>query len=281
MKTKNVVILSASLLCSCLFPGCSPGQESSLCEGGSEYYFGVEIDGVLCGYSVEKVCPGKKEGQRILSETSDVKVKLSVLGAGLDLIIQIRAEVDPVTERLTYNETRVTTGNATIVSSSTIMGDTVWFRSNSVPGPKKIPITPDVILDIPLKSPYLFRDFIQGGASEKKYRVYEPIRGEIIEKGYKVIGDEEWVVNDSVFQTLVVEEMDFSTMTRSKIWLNKQDGFQLKILVAGRHIYLADRSVMKKIDVVNYDNVIFARVNKIIPDFQHMTYLKVRASIRQ
>ncbi|MDD5507088.1 MAG: transglutaminase-like domain-containing protein [Bacteroidales bacterium] len=263
-----------------LSPACSPRQEGSSCEGGSEYYFGAEIDGVLCGYSVERVCPVKKEGKPVLEVRSDVNLKLSVLGAGVDMNFQIREEVDPLNERLLFNETRITTGNATIQATSIVQGDTILFKGNGVSDPRKIALTPDVILDIPLRYPYLYRDMIRGGAKEMKYRVYEPLPGEIVEKVFKTIGEEELIINDSVYHALVVEETDLSSMTKSKLWLNKEDGFEIKILVAGRHIYLTDRSVMNKIRIVDFDNVIFARVNKMIPDFQHMTYLKVSASIQ-
>jgi transglutaminase-like putative cysteine protease len=279
MKTRNGLSAAAFLICMWVSPACSTGQEKTLCEGGKEYYFGVEINNVLCGYSEERLCPVEKEGVELLSHTSDVMVKLTVLGSGMDIRIYSRFDFDPATDRWFYNETSITTGNASVISTSTIKGDTVWFTSSSSSQPRKIPLTPDIILDLPLRSPHLFRDFIIGGASGKKYRVYDPMRGEILDKEYVNLGEESLVLNDSTFQTLVLEETDLSIGTRSKLWLSKKDGFNVCVDVAGRRIYLTDNSVGKRINVVDYDNVIFGKVNKIIPDFMAMTYLKIKTDI--
>jgi hypothetical protein len=280
MKTIKGITLISFLISICLVPACTSSQVSDSCPGGHTYYFGVEIDGILCGHSVEQVCPLEKDGRQILDQSADVTVKLSILGTGMDILFRIHAGVDPATEKLLFYESSIRQGNASIQSVSTVKGDTVFYTGNSSPGIKKIPLSSDIILEIPMRSPHLLRDFIRGGEKERTYRVYEPIRGEIIEKGYRWIGEEELAFGDSVFNTMVLEEKDLSSMTRSKIWLNKEDGFQVKVLVAGRHIYLADASVMKKIKVIDLDNVIFARVNKVIPDFQQMTYLKVQARIQ-
>jgi hypothetical protein len=37
-------------------------------------------------------------------------------------------------------------------------------------------------------------------------------------------------VSDSVFQTLILEETDFSTGVKTTLWLNEADGFNVKLL---------------------------------------------------
>jgi tetratricopeptide (TPR) repeat protein len=105
------------------------------------------------------------------------------------------------------------------------------------------------------------------------------MRGEIAEKSYTKIGEEEMILNDSIFQTIKLEETDFATGTKSQLWLNKEDGFNVKVLIAGRHIFYTDKSVVNRISVVDYDNVIFGKVNTLIPDFMAMTYLKAEVDI--
>jgi transglutaminase-like putative cysteine protease len=125
----------------------------------------------------------------------------------------------------------------------------------------------------------VLNDFIKPGSDEKRYRVYEPVRGEIIEKSYSKKGEEEISLKGVFYQSIVLEETDHSTGTRATVWLNKADGMIIKTLVAGRNIYLTDSTIGDRIRKVNFDSLIFARVNKVIPDFFRVNYMKVRARI--
>jgi transglutaminase-like putative cysteine protease len=53
----------------------------------------------------------------------------------------------------------------------------------------------------------------------------------------------------------------------------------VRTLVAGRNIYLTDRGVIGRINMADMNEVMFARVNKVIPGFQGMEWLKVSAAI--
>jgi len=40
------------------------------------------------------------------------------------------------------------------------------------------------MISSPTRYPYLLEDFIKGGANEKKYKFFDPMKGEITEKLY-------------------------------------------------------------------------------------------------
>ena len=260
--------------------GRTGGQVENPCVGNETiHYFGVEIDGMLCGYCISKECKGLKEGKPILWESNKILIRLSVLGEGMDVRINHLFGSDPVSGRLISNKTYILSGNTTIISTTRIEGDTAFYSGNNNPVHKKVFLPGDVILETALKSPHLLRDFLKPGVNEKKYRMYEPVRGEIIEKGYIKKGEEGITLKDSIYQVIVLEETDYSTGTKATLWLNKTDGMTVKTLVAGRNIFLTDSAVVGRINKVNFDNLIFARVNKIIPDFLKVNYMKVRAKI--
>jgi hypothetical protein len=244
-----------------------------------EYYSAAEIDGILCGYSVDREYISIEQGKQVLHQTANVTVKLSVLGQGVDIRIDLLYKLDPSTRRWFYNKMVINNGAANVQATTEIRGDTAFYLGFSNAAPLKITLTPDVEFETNLLYPHLVRDFINGSADEEVYKVFDIFSGHIIEKKYIKTGQEDIILNDSTFRTLVLEETDLSKGTKAIIWLDAQSGFPLKSLVAGRTIYLSDKSVVGKITKVNYDNVIFARVNKLIPDFQHLSYMKVKASI--
>ncbi|MBN2172777.1 MAG: transglutaminase domain-containing protein, partial [Bacteroidales bacterium] len=82
------------------------------------------------------------------------------------------------------------------------------------------------------------------------------------------------------FYTTVLEELNETNGITSIIWLNNENSFPLKFDIAGnRQIYLADNSAKKKIQTVNLENMLFAKVNKIISNVPDISYMKVEATI--
>jgi hypothetical protein len=115
---------------------------------------------------------------------------MSILGEGFDVTISNLMTTDPVSGKLTYTENRIHQGNTTINSKAVIKGDTAFFSGTNSTGVKKIVLRQGVILEATLRSPHLLVDFVQNGSKEKRYEVYEMIKGEIIEKEYVLKGEE-------------------------------------------------------------------------------------------
>jgi hypothetical protein len=280
MKTKSKLIKLIPLICSFLLSVFAGAQDSNPCKtGGQTCYFGVEMNGVLYGYSVERYCSGKLNGKEVRYEYSDVTIKMSLLGEIMDAGFKWKFTIDSVTQRALEIKMDVINGESVVSTSTKITGDTAWFNSPTSGVNKTIPIDRDVIFNSQTWYPSLYNDFIVKGSTEKRYKVYDPVKGEITEKGYSRKSEEKIVLSDSAFQTVVIEETDFSTGVKTTLWLNKADGFNVKIFVAGKTIYLADKSVTSRITSANMDNNIFARTEKRIPDILNLSWLRVKAQI--
>jgi transglutaminase-like putative cysteine protease len=280
MKKKKKLTGFIPIICTILLAGYADAQELNPCKtGGQTCYFGVEMNDVLYGYSVETYCKGILNGKEVLYEYSDVTIKMSLLGADMDAGFKWKYAIDPSTKRAVEIEVSVINGESVVKSISRITSDTAYFTSPTSGVKKTIPVERDVIFTSPTWYPHLFTDFIKKSLDEKKYRVYEPIKGEVIEKGYVRKSEENINLNDSVFNTLVLEETDFSTGVKTTLWLNKSDGFNVKAFVAGRKIYLADKSVTSRITFADMDNVFFAKASKKIPDIMNLSWLKVRVQV--
>ena len=69
------------------------------------------------------------------------------------------------------------------------------------------------------------------------------------------------------FDTIVLDSMNLKTAVKIRLWLDVTDGHVVRVnLPNGRNIYLSDASVVKKIEAVNLDSTITAKVDVSIPD---------------
>ena len=280
MKKKKILIKLVPLICTFLMSGFAAAQEQNPCKtGGQTCYFGIEVNNTLCGYSVETYCNGMWNGKNVRYEYSDVTLKMSLLGEDMDAGFKILYVIDPLTERAVRIDVNIINGQSEMKSETTIKDDIAYFNSPTSSVKKTVPAGKGVIFASQTRYPHLFNDFIKNRISEKKYMVYEPVKGEVTEKGYIRKSEENIVLSDSAFQTVVLEETDFSTGVKTILWLNKTDGFNVKALVAGRNIYLADRSVSSRITFANMDDEFFARAAKKIPDIMNLSWLRVKAQI--
>ncbi len=271
MKT-NIKFFRMIILLALLSWGCIGfGQQSET------YYYAVEINGVLCGYSESNKTFIEKNGKELLQVTDEIVVKLSVLGGDIDITIYNQYQIDPETGRFFFCEHKMSAG-VDIHTVTKIVGNMAFFTSLGEE-PKEIELSPEVILEIPIAFPHLMNDFIKGNEQEKSYQVFDDMKGEIVEKHYTRVGVEEIELAGTNYDVTVLEEVNKTTGTKVKLWLDNENSFPLKIYISGRTIYLADRSVKKMIKTADLENLMFARVNKIIPDVQNISYMKVKANV--
>jgi len=281
MKKKEILIKLVPLICTLLLAESAGAQEQNPCKtGGQTCYFGIEMNDVLCGYSAETYCNGTLDGKEVRFEFSDVILKMSALGADVDAGFRVLCASDPVTRRAVKIEASVINGESVVKTVTRITSDTAYFSSPTSGVSSAIPVGGDVIFGSQTWYPHLYDDFIKKNIPEKKYKVFDMFRGEITEKGYIRKSEENIVLSDSAFQTLVLEETDYTTGIKTTLWLNKADGYNVKALVAGRRtIYFADKSVTSRITFANIDNELFARVDRKIPDIMNLSWLRVKAQI--
>lgn len=281
MKTLKQLAILIILYIS--FIGCTNSQPKNIEVDTSKtetYYFAVEIKDVLCGYSELKVSPMVKDSIKMTLIEGDVFVLLTLLGEGMDMEIQYVYYADTLETAYTYNEVKTLVGNTRIEASTIINGNTALIESTLSSTPKNVELPDDIILDTPIGYPHLIRDFINSDIQEKTYNILDNMKGEIVEKKYTRIGEEDIELADNLYHTVIFEELDLSSGLKTRLWIDPVDGLNYKAsFVGGRVVYLSDQSVKKRITTANLDEVLFAKVNKIIPDIQKINYMKVEATI--
>ena len=62
-----------------------------------EYYYGVEIAGVVCGYSRIQTSEIEKDGVKLILLEQSFTMKLSALGSSFDSKMKFTYKIDPVT----------------------------------------------------------------------------------------------------------------------------------------------------------------------------------------
>ncbi len=198
----------------------------------------------------------------------------------MDAGFRVMYASDPVTRRAVKIEASVINGESVVKTVTRITTDTAYFSSPTSGVSSAIPVGGDVIFGSQTWYPHLYDDFIKKNIPEKKYKVFDMFKGEITEKGYIRKSEENIVLSDSAFQTLVLEETDYTTGIKTTLWLNKADGYNVKAIVAGRRtIYFADKSVTSRITFANIDNELFAKSDRKIPDIMNLSWLRVKAQI--
>ena len=217
MKTLQILIYS--LLLAFILPKCASGQQDHPEKGNEKnYYYGVEINNVLCGYARVSSMEEEQDGKTIEKTEGEVVVKLSVLGGGVDMIISQLYLSDPATEQFFYNTTSIEQEGMKMDFSSVVTGDTLFFESVSGEDKKSIPVTPDLILEAPLTTIHIVNDFIHGDVNEKTYSIYDPARGQIFEKTYKRLNEEELTLAGNTYTCLVLSESNPDLGYSAKQW---------------------------------------------------------------
>lgn len=273
---KTIFKFSYALAVSILLWSTAAGQLSKEALESSTY--AVEIGGILCGYSEATLSAIEKDGKEFTELKRDVLVKQRALGGNVDLIINNIALIEQETEMPVFIEIRFKT-TAEVYSSVEFKNGVACFKSSEVGEVREIQIPEDVILDNTVSYPHLKKDFIMGNEEKKEYRVFDNQKGEIVTKIYTRIGDEKLELAGEIFNTLIIEELNKGMGTTTKLWLDKEFAYPLKMNISNRVIYMADNSVKKRIQVADLDNILMARVNKVIPNIHDISSMTVEAKI--
>ena len=104
MKTINKINSWTLIITLMILSSSSMGQKSVFDE--EIYYYGIEIGGVMCGYSESSKKLVKEDGKEWLQVVDEVIMKLTVLGQDVDISIANYYRINPKTNRYFYCERR-------------------------------------------------------------------------------------------------------------------------------------------------------------------------------
>jgi len=245
-------------------------------------YYGVEIDEVLCGYATTDISHAEFRGMPVIQTHDTVNLMLKALGQDMNMRIVQGYMLDPENYKVLLNRAEYySEGAGNLASTRTEIferyalhneatretADTVWLDG-------------ELIFDNPLTSPYLLDDFKDGETKEKTYKIYDYIRGVISEQKFTLEGEEDIHLVGKDIHAMVFNVYHTKDGTNTRLWLNKENAMTVQFEIMNRRIFLAESTIVKHITTVDMDNTIFARVDKNIPNFTEMSYLKVKADIK-
>jgi len=243
-------------------------------------YYGIEINGVLCGYSEISVSPMVKDGKDMTLLKQNVFAMLSALGSKFNTEVKLTYHIDPATGKFTYHDSDIKQGPTQLGSVIYIEGDTARFTST--PGNRETTITlpPDVVLENTLSFPHLMKDFVERKLQKASYEIYEVREAEVQKSTYTKAGMENLELAGKSYNALVLDKLNHKTGLKVTMWLDVETGYLLKSIAPGNRMsYLADPSVVNRIKMADVDDNLFARVDVAIADVQAISYIKVKATI--
>ncbi|MDX2444875.1 MAG: transglutaminase domain-containing protein [Bacteroidales bacterium] len=247
----------------------------------SVYYFGGVINGVTAGYGKTAISDVIYNKRKMILLEENVVIKQSVLGGNVDVDIKQKYYIDPKTGSFVFYESDIKQGNLEMGTVIEIKGDIAYYFSKLDNTRKEIPLDNDILLENSHFFPHLVIDFSNSQNEKKRYKVLDVLKGEIQEKDYTFEGNELIEAEGKEYSTIVLTEMNVKTGVSRKLWLDPELKFPIKMIIANRvTLVLSDKSIMKQITSVNLNEVLFAKVDKLIGDIHGINYMKVKANIR-
>jgi transglutaminase-like putative cysteine protease len=274
IKNNRLILLATLFLWS--WSGVGQNNLSDL----ERIYYGIEINGILCGYCETSKKLVNHNQKKWLEMDDEIVMNLTVLGQEVKIEIQNNYKIDPETMQYFYCNRKYTNGSITMESTTNVEDRVAYYTSNQDKETKQFDLGQGIILESSFVFDRFLKDFIVGDEKEKSYKVLDDMRGELVDKKCILIGSEELEFAGLNYQTTIIDEMDLSTGTQMKYWVDNQTGIPVKMMYSGRTIYLTDASVKKRISIADYNDVLFARVNKLITNLQGIEYMKVEANIK-
>ncbi|MGE5357523.1 MAG: hypothetical protein ACM3NQ_00785, partial [Bacteroidales bacterium] len=245
-----------------------------------EYYYAVELNGMVCGYARIVISPISEGGRTWTRLTHEMVVRGTLLGAPVDNRVTLSYHIDPATDRFTYHESEIQAGQTRLTSQVRIEGATAHV-SDGRGGPDSVVVLPDgVVLATSLKQPHLVADFVTRPVDRKTYQIFDGRDNAVRETTYTRIRTETVRLAGRPFDAVVLGAAEQSTGARFTMWLDTKTGLVLQVTSAGnRRSYLTDASI---VDLVmrpgtrpNLDSTVLTKTNVRIPNLRAISYMKV------
>ena len=243
-------------------------------------YYGIEINGVLCGYSEINLSPMVKDGKNMTLLKQNVFAMLSALGSKFNTEVKLTYHIDPATGKFNYHDSEIKQGQVQLNSVTRIEGNTARFTSTPGNRETTIELPPDVIFENTVSFPHLKRDFVERKMEKATYEIYEVREAEVQKATYTKAGTEKLQLAGKSYNTIILDRLNNKTGLKATMWLDVENGYLLKTIVSNNRMsYLADPSVVNRIKMADVDDNLFAKVDVAIADVQAISYMKVKATV--
>ncbi len=244
----------------------------------SKYFIGIELNGVLCGYS--EVLVNNKGVNDCIEIDQKTYISFEALGRDINQKQVFTYHLDPETGNFIYHDSYMEQGVNKMSASMTLAGDTLRIESPSDNGIEDVFIPDNTILPNTMFFPYLKEDFGRGGAITMAYRIFNVRNGKVQEFNYEKVGEEDLKLNGKTYNAVIISESDPDTGLETTYWIDTESGLRLKNESQNNmRMYLTDLSVVSRVKKGSWDDVLFIRTNKRIENIRAITSMRVGASL--
>lgn len=252
---------------------------------GEEYYFAVELNGVLCGYARLLVTPLDDGATRLIRLDHEMVVRGTLLGAPVDNRMLFTYHLDPATKRFVYHESAITAGRTRLTSAIRIVGQTARVADSPGGAETIVELPADVVLANSLFHPHLVTDFVNGNAERKTYHVFDGREGAVREATYTRKGVERITLPAGTFDTVVLDVAERRTAVSVVVWLDTRTGIIVQVRQPGGvRSYLARpdvvQTVMRAGGRADLDSTVLFKTNASIPNVRAISFMRVGVAMR-
>jgi hypothetical protein len=250
------------------------------CSKAEKTYYAIEISGSLVGYSVTMSTSDPDSGNPRKTDTKTIAL-MTLLGQPFNFQTREVCFFDPESMEMTYYDADVRAGHMRTGSTVMIEGS----EGKYIPKPDGTTTTlilePGVLTNEYKLTKLFSQELGENGLREKTYRILDPTRGKILERIYTYLGEERIFIGEIEYLCLLYGFKDLTLGISGKVWLNRESKQPVRTHISDDTVtYLIDADVRNRIKRGNLDNRILAKVDVRIPDFQKISYMKVRTVIR-
>jgi hypothetical protein len=236
------------------------------------------MNGRVFGYVDLRVTETEKAGKPVLQLRESVGNRYSALGVPVDTEGRSDYRLDPATGRWSFIEQSVDSGGLKVHITASIEGDTARIDLQPGGGGEKIvPLPEDVILE----NPYYFpRPLEDSGSAEPAPRIYRTL--DLLDRNIHRVretkkGPEPLEIEGRVYRAIILDSLDLDTGLKVRQWIDADNGYLLKSEGPRSIQRIAGRSMKSKMQRVDLDDHLLARVGVAIADVAAISHLKVRA----
>ena len=191
------------------------------------FYYGLQIQGVLCGFK-EVACETTLDGQGrpVLRLESRMSTKATMLGAGVDFSMKSRFDLQPTTGEMLTHANEMTVGTSTIAVEMERHGQAILLTAKPPGKVQSVPVGPDVHFDNTQYYPFLVRDFAGEGARSKRYQFFDPKDARVHPVTFTRERAEELDCTGQKHPALVLAHQDHLTGQRATWWLRPRQSLR-------------------------------------------------------
>ena len=265
-----LVLFMGLIDCSCQAPAM---------DGTEKYFIGIELNGVLCGYSEVYVTPPENAGNPYLGIYQKTYISFRALGQDISQRQVFTYRIDPEDGNFVFHDSRTEQGDQAVAAAMAVVGDSLHLL---VEGQAVSPIylPGNTLLPNTMFFPHLQADFGTEGQDSATYRIFNVRTGKVQDFAYFRAGTERIELNGAVYEAVIVKERDPNTGVLTTYWIDRDSGLRLKMETQpGIRMYLTDLSVMEKLSTGSWDDLIFVQTNTMIGDLRSISSMTVQADL--